>query len=417
MAYVYASRYTLHDIKEVFGPPRRFTKGCFFAWVLLPIFWGMTAPTPAQTVDQPYNLQIGPVTLRADAGSTVSYNDNINLAESGRQEDFIITPDVNIHGLWQVTELNALTFDLGFGYERYLLHPNDSSPLIAPDSQAQFKIFIGDFKITLRDTFSFQNNPTQVGQLSNVSQFQDFTNDAGITVDWDVGDLTVTFAYDHTSFYVLQQNYSYLDYQADTVSPKITFNLSKTLQAGINASVASTRYDQSVQNNSIQLSGGPFIADQISENLALEAQGGWEFADYAQGGTNGDSSNISSFYGNVGITHRINDALQESLTFGRSFLPGITSNYTSQIYVNYQPTWHATTLFDIAPQFSWQQLQDSEATVSQNSIIFEAGLTVNFLVTQHSTATLSYNYLMKDSNLSMMSYNQDLVSLGLKYQF
>jgi hypothetical protein len=377
----------------------------------------MTATVRGQIANQPYNLQIGPVTLRADAGSTVSYNDNINLAETGRQHDWIITPDVNIHGLWQVTDLNVLTFDLGVGYEKYLLHPSDSSPLISPDSQARFKIFVGDFKITLHDAFTYQNNPTQVGQLSNVSQFQYFSNDAGITVDWDVGDMTVTLGYDHINFYVFQQTYSYLDYQTDTVSPQVTFSFSKTIQAGFNASLGSTRYDQTVQNNSTQLSGGPFVSAQISENLSINAQAGWEFTDYAKGGSNGDSSNIDSFYGNVGITHRINDALQQSLTFGRAYLPGITSNYTDQIYANYTPTWHATSLFDIAPQFSWQQLQDSEATVRQNSTIFGAGLNIGFKLTEHSTVNSTYSYLMKNSNLNSTSYSQDLVSLGLKYQF
>src|ERR1022692_3627264 len=99
MSYVYASRHILHNAKEFSCSPRPFIQGCFFACVLLPIFWGMTATVRSQIENQPYNLKIGPVTLRADAGSTVSYNDNINLANTGRQEDWIITPNLNVHGL------------------------------------------------------------------------------------------------------------------------------------------------------------------------------------------------------------------------------------------------------------------------------------------------------------------------------
>jgi hypothetical protein len=377
----------------------------------------MTAPILAQVNNQPYNLQIGPVTLRADAGSTVSYNDNINLANTGRQDDWIITPTINIHGLWQATELNVLTFDLGVGYEQYLLHPSNSSPLISPDSQAQFKMFVGDFKITFVDTFSFQNNPTQVGQLSNVTQFQRLSNDASVTVDWDVGDLTVSLGYHHANFGVLEQTYSYLDYQSDSVTPQIALSFSKTIQAGISASLVSTRYDQDVENNSTQLTAGPFVSAQISENLSVIARGGWEFSNYAQGGSNGDSSNIDSFYGSAGITHRINDALTEAVSFGREYLPGITSNFTDRIYANYTPTWHATSLFDIAPQFWWESLKDSDAIVSETSTRFGAALNIGFALTEHSTATFNYAYVMKSSNLSSLNYSQDVLTLGLKYQF
>jgi opacity protein-like surface antigen len=387
---------------------------------------GENAATAGHTTgNQPYNLQIGPVTLRADAGSTVSYNDNINLANTGRQEDWIITPGVNIHGLWQATELNTLKFDLGIGYQEYLLHPNNSAPLILPDSQTQFNVFIGDFKITLHDAFSYQQNPVAVGQLSNVSQFSIFSNDAGIIVDWDLSGIIASLRYDHKTFLVLQQAYSYLDNQSDTVSPQVIFAFTKTIQAGFSASFGSTRYDQNVQNNSIQLSAGPFVQAQISENLAVVAQTGWQVTQYSHGGSNGDNSGISAPSVSVGINHRINDALQQSLTAGREFIPGITSNYTDRIYVNYTPSWRATSLFNIAPQLWWESLQDSNATaggistapVDETSTRLGAGLAISFALTEHAKVNLSYNYVMKSSNQRSLDYYQNLVSLGLGYQF
>jgi len=461
MSYVYASRHILLNIKEFSCPSRRFTKGCFFACVLLPVFWGMTATVFAQGIErysmagqsaaeaahntnienQPYNLQIGPVTLRADAGLTVSYNDNINLANTGNQAitgkqaiignqaitgdqsntgmqaDWIITPDVNIHALWQATELNTLTFDLGISYQQYLAHSAYDSIQIAPDSQTQFKIFIGDFVIHLHDAFSYQNNPTAIGQLSHVSQFHYFSNDGGVLVDWDLGTLILTLGYDHTNFLVVEQAFSYLDYQSDVVSSQIAYNYTRTIQVGINGSFGSTKYDQNVQNNSTQLAAGPFVAAQITENLSINARGGLALNTYSQGGSNGDSSNVDSFYFSAGFTHRINDALRHSLTIGREFLPGITSNYTDRIYANYTPSWHATTLFDISPQLWWESLQDSSASFQETSTRFGGSLTIAFALTQHATVSLGYNYVMKNSNQRSFDYYQDLITLGLKYQF
>jgi hypothetical protein len=73
-------------------------------------------------VNQPYNLQIGPITLRADASVATTFDDNINLAKNGRLSDVIVTPSFGIHGLWQISDLNTLTFDLGIGYEYYITH-------------------------------------------------------------------------------------------------------------------------------------------------------------------------------------------------------------------------------------------------------------------------------------------------------
>src|ERR1700679_3751463 len=65
---------------------------------------------------QAYNLQRGPVSIRADASVTTEFNDNINIAKNGREADGIIQPSVGIAGAWQVTDLNTLNFDLGLSY-------------------------------------------------------------------------------------------------------------------------------------------------------------------------------------------------------------------------------------------------------------------------------------------------------------
>ena len=421
MSFVYAGQYTLSGIKKFCYSSGQATYRCLFAYIYLLIFLGVNSPVFAQTNNQPYNLLIGPVTLRADAGMTVNYNDNINSAQTGRRNDWIVEPDVNFHGLWQATDLNTLTIDMGVGYQRYLIHPQYSAPVISPNSQALYKIFVGDFRITLQDSLSYQTNPTAVGQLSNIVQFRRFLNTAAVGVDWDIGDLTATLAYNHTNFWVFEPAYSYLDYQSDAVSPQVALQLSKAMQVGFTVSLGSTRYDQTVQNNYTQLMAEPFIMYQISEYLSIRAQAGWELNNYANGGTNGgtngDTSNTDSFVGNFGITHRVNDALTESLTGGREFLPGITSNYTDRIFVNYTPAWHATSRFDIAPQLWWERLQDSSATVSELSTRFGVNMTIGLKLTEHSTVNLSYNYVRKISNLNSMCYYQDVAGMQFSYQF
>src|SRR5438045_9502282 len=70
----------------------------------------------------PYNLLLGPVRFRVSATMGVEYNDNINYAEVGKEEDFIFHPQVNIDAIWPITQLNTLTLDIGLGYSIYLDH-------------------------------------------------------------------------------------------------------------------------------------------------------------------------------------------------------------------------------------------------------------------------------------------------------
>src|SRR5678816_225324 len=60
-----------------------------------------------QSIEQiPYNLLAGPVRFRFSITTGIEYNDNINLAETNKQDDIIIRPQFNIDAIWPVTQLN-----------------------------------------------------------------------------------------------------------------------------------------------------------------------------------------------------------------------------------------------------------------------------------------------------------------------
>src|ERR1044072_4040940 len=100
-----------------------------------------------QDIDRlPYNLMTGPVRFRVSATMGIEYNDNINYAEVNEQEDIILHPQINLNGVWPITQINTLTLDLGVGYSIYLDHSeaNTNGLLISPQSQIAFDIFVGD---------------------------------------------------------------------------------------------------------------------------------------------------------------------------------------------------------------------------------------------------------------------------------
>jgi len=380
---------------------------------------GEDAATASKGSDQnqPYNLSLGPVSIRAETGISTGYNDNINVAYTGRQGDFIVTPSLTLHGLWQATDANALTLDLGIGYQWYTIHTGDSSLTITPNSKTEFNIYVGDFKINLHDQFSFTQNPVLVGQLSNVNQFPVFVNVAGLRVDWDLSDIILSMGYDHTNQWVFNNAFSYLNYQEDAITPRVTVKVSSTIDAGVETSFSDMRVEQGIQNDNISMQVGPFVEAKVTEDLSVDAHAGAQLSDYATGGSNGDSSNIAGFYGNAGVNHRINDYLSEGLTAGQEYLPGITSNYTKRIYANYNLGWQATTNFSVNADLWWENLDDSAATFRQTANRYGSNLTLTYNINDHMLLALGYQYVIKFADPSSLGYSQDVVNLSYTYKF
>ena len=371
----------------------------------------------AQNANQPYNLRMGPVQIRAEADLTVQANDNIGFNKDDRQADIIMTPMGILHGRYNISDLNALTFNIGVGYQAYMFNSQYDSVIIAPDSQINFNVFVGDCTINFHDAFSYQQDPTQIGQLSNQVRLSRFQNDAGIAAKWDLNDYLLEVDYDHANLWVTQSAYDYLTNQSDTVSPTVTWKLNETLSTGLQASFSDTRYEKSFQNDNTSESLGPFVKATVSNFLSVSAAAGGFFTQYDHGGGNGDSSDVTSYYGNVGVTHQITQFLSESITAGKEYLPGLTSNYTQRIYVNYGDQWNATKEISVSSNMFWENLQDSDATFSENSNRYGLSFNISDALTDHLNVNVGYQFLLKDADPSFLSYYQNLGTLGMQYNF
>lgn len=364
-----------------------------------------------------YNLRIGPVTIRADADATLAFNDNIGLTKTSRVADILFTPSGVLHGKWLVSDLNTITLDLGIGYQIYMFNSQYDDLLLSPDSQLQFNFFVGDVAINVHDDFSYQQDPTQIGQLSNTTRLARFSNDAGIGATWDLSAFVLSLEYDHANLWILQSQYKYLTNASDTFSPKISIPVNKSITTGVEASVSNVQYEEDFQNNYISYSMGPFVTANISDYLSFDGRVGGYFADYGTGGANGDSQNVSSFYGSGGVNHKINDAASESLTFGREYLPGLTSNFTDRIYVNYVNTWQVSKAINVGSNLFWESLTDSAAAFSEKSDRYGVGLNAVDNLSQQMTLNLNYQYLLKNANPSDLSYYQNVATVGFQYRF
>ena len=405
-----------------------------------------------QSIDKiPYNLQLGPIKFRFSATLGFEYNDNINLAEDASvfamtprgpvllethsQSDFIIRPQVNLNALWPITQLNTLKFDIGVGYAFYLDHSNynTNSVLLTPGSQLAFDIFVGDFRINIHDRFSLEQDPVSEIALSNVADYGRFQNSAGVAVLWDLNQAVVTLGYDHYNFIATNDLFDYLDRNADIFSATIGFTPTSTMTVGLEGSVVDTYYDQNILNDSLTYSVGAFLETQLTSYLKLRVAGGYQHIDFDDGGLVNDPQDLSDYYANALLSHRVNSVLTHNLSVGHETQLGVNSNFVKLNYIRHTATWNilyhtllSTELFyEDADESGSQGLSFLPAPGFPNINPFAAehihryggALTLGYQLTPHVTLGLRYQYTQKDSDQPLRDYRQNRIGLDGTYSF
>jgi hypothetical protein len=201
------------------------------------------------------------------------------------------------------------------------------------------------------------------------------------------------------------------------ISPAVEVNLSKAVQVGVNTTFSDTQYSGDVQNNSTGFTAGPFVTAQLSDFISVNGQVGYTMTNFNRGGLNGDSENSSTYYYQVGVSHRINDTMSESVTGGRQTIPGITSNFTDRTFANYSFNWQATTYLSVNSNLWYENLDDSEASTRQTADRYGAGLNLSYGLTDHASVGMAYQYVLKVADPSYLGYYQDSTTLGFNYEF
>ncbi|MGZ5019438.1 MAG: hypothetical protein ACXWAV_03335 [Chthoniobacterales bacterium] len=380
-----------------------------------------------QTLDQiPYNLLAGPVRFRFSATAGIEYNDNIDLAENNPESDFIFRPMVNMNAIWPITQLNTLRFDIGIGYSVYFDHPeNDTNGvLLAPGSQLSFDVFVGDFRINFHDRFSIEQDPIAEAALSNVADYGRFENSAGVSVLWDLNQAVATLGYDHYNFIAINDDFSYLNRNADMVTASLSFAASSTTGVGVEGAFVSNRYDENVLNDSDTYSGGGFVETQLSNYMKLRVAGGYQYIDFA-GSTEmlgpfitfTDRGSLSDYYFNALISHRINSAITQRLSLGHESQLGVNSNYIVLNYIRHTATWNIINRTLLTTELFYEDGNDSGGFINEHFHRYGGALSLGYQLTRHVTLGARYQYTQKDSNVLLRDYRQNRVSLDGTYSF
>lgn len=360
-----------------------------------------------------YNIKLGPVTFRLSAGVDFQYNDNINLSETDREHDFIITPNIGLVAAWPITSLNTLRLSLGMGYNKYILHPelDGNSFQVSPDSELTLEVLIGETRVTAFDRFAYLIDPIDVGDVSGESQFGRFVNEIGLVAQHPLNDLILTGSYSHESYIVLQSGFQDLSHEADNASLKAEFILNPTTTAGIEVGGSHILYASEQQGRGITLRCGPFFSWQISEYLQVSGGAGVEWNDFTT------VTPAATYYYNGIVTHRLSEYITHRILASRQSEPGLTSSISEVTHLEYRADWRMNSYLTWGLGAYADFVTESGGIDPEDEDLYGFTAATSYRINEKLTSNFGYRFAVKDSNVKGNSYYQNRVVLGLTYSF
>ncbi|WP_309384255.1 hypothetical protein [Cerasicoccus frondis] len=386
---------------------------------------------------QSENFKIGGFVFDLAATFNVTYNDNINYAEYNPIWDIILRPGIVLSGRYQVTELNTLSVSIGMGYEKYIRNPELDSINnflnITPDTKIAFTVFIDDVTLEFYDRLSYSVDAADAFSLNgavvsnNPLDYGRFTNIAGVDADWDLNDLVLFAGFSRLDVIPTSSLFDYTQRHEYQLAGGPRLMVEDNLTVGVTGSLNYNVYEEGVNNNSWSWSVGPMAIWQASENLSLAGNFAYQEFYFDTGGTINDSTQPSGIIGSVTASHRLSSVFEHSLTASHSFNYGYLSNVDSVFSVIYAFNWRMNSKISPRGQAFYELGADSggsgfnslgqPVSTAEDYGRYGVGVGVDYSLSSKLKASLDYAFSRKDSNLFNRSYTQNIVTLGLRYDF
>ncbi len=375
------------------------------------------AAAQARAVDPSlYNVAIGPVGLRFQGQAGTELNDNVTYSKANPQEDLIFRAGLNTAVYWPVTEKQTLSFSVGIGYLKYLKTTQLDRLYITPDSALAFQMYAGDFTFDVHNRFTINESVTQSPSVSGTGDFSQLRNSLGTGVDWNLNKLIFSFGYDHEIVASTSGTFKYADLTSELFILRGGLQLNESTQAGLEAGGGLTSYDQQVLNDSTHFIVGPFYQAQITEYISGKVSGGFVKYSFTRNGTAADLDDVSGFYADVSLSHRLNQYFTQTLSGGRQFQPGITANLLDLYSVRYLANWNVSENVTLFTPLFYEQGKQLGGVVEKFDR-YGTGLSAGYKLTPKLMARVAYDFLVRISDVRSREYTQNRLAFDVTYTY
>ena len=395
--------------------------------------------------DQRYNFALGNFRFGIAVGVGMEWNDNIRLSQNNRESDWVFRPVLNLDATWKMSDLNTLRFNIGLSYAKYFNHHDldTDGVLISPTSDVNYTFFVGSVKFTLRDRVSYQEDTYDIPELSGVSKYERWENQAGLEMDWAINQsVSITLGYDHYNLWTKgdqpDDSFSLQDRAIDTVFLKPSYQISPAITLGLNSSFSWINFKSDDRADGTDLLVGPFIEWQISEYTNMYLEGGFQDLRFdgtsnfnnaaidqlglsasdaaAVRGVLGDNEDSTNFYIKFEINNRPSDSFRHRLSYSHTSEIGFSSDFYKIDHVEYNADWKAIQHTEIGPSVFYEHYTTSGA-LDEKADRVGAALALRYHMNNSITLGLDYRYVWKNSNIDGNDYYQNLIFASIYYKF
>ena len=372
-----------------------------------------------------YNLKAGPVLLRFDALMGFEINDNPQLLDDPEEVDFAFRPQLNTAALWALNARNALSFNLGLGYVKYIHNTELDHVIIAPNSEIAIEIYTGDFVINVHERVSHSQDPVSDPTVSGTGDFGGIENTVGARVDWNLNKLTISAGYDHFNFIStgsgitngapsstddVQDRSSELFYLRGGVQ------LSPAVTVGVETSAGLTDYESDFFHDNSQFSVGPFIEAQITRDVKGRVAGGYIHSEFDDNSTGPAPDSVDDFYTEVSVEHQLSQYLSHKLSVGREARAGAATELVTLYYARYDNRWMMNRFSTLHTSLFYEDGRERSGVAERFERI-GAGVGVIVPLSRKLNVSIAYQLLHKNSDQANRDYLQNSVTTELRYAF
>jgi hypothetical protein len=375
---------------------------------------------------------IGPLQEELIGTAGIEFDDNANLAHTGKVSRLRFYEALTLNTTWVLSELNRIEFAFG-GKLNEDFYGNGKSQLnvgISPDSLIQFQFAAGDFLFHIYDRFSYIQDPTTDASTANTTYLNSLTNTIGARVDADFNlailSLSADYTYNNRSGSNPESGTSSNvsgDRNTFRVSPSISFRLSPTMLYGVEATLGratgSTTTGAVGSANINSLSVGPFIRGALSRLTDINFGVGANLLD-------AKPSVAPDYYFAAVVRHQFSPNLQLILSASHDILFTTGTDLTEETILQGAIQFKLTRFITFSSSSFVSFGNDLTGTTTPSSVSgivpgnfkqYGAAATLTWTPRRRLSAILGYNFTRRDADTAVDTYSKNRIDFQINYTF
>jgi hypothetical protein len=369
----------------------------------------------------PYTIKSGDFRLLVVPSLGLDWNDNINISKTDPEQDFILSPLVQLNASYPITQNNLLSLNVGAGYDKYLDHDQYSTWRLQSGTELSFDIYVKDFWFNLHDRGQYVQDTSQQPALAGTANYATFNNTAGFSVTWDLNQLKLSAGYDHENVISpTSQQYESQDGVTEMVFARAGVQVYPGVTTGIEGTGSFTTYDQMVLNDNNSYSAGVYADWQPGKYFRVQPRVGYTIFQFQHTSQTIRTSDLNSWYADLNITHQVTDAIGYTLDAGHEVQTGIQSDAIEDWYVRPSIHWDIIKNVNLNTSISYEHGNQGVGNVAGNlTETFDwlgASVGVSYSIIKKLSLGLNYRLTLRSSNIANDEYTQNFVGLTLTYQ-